>query len=85
MGHWQGFTAVYTDGGVCGISPMTRSDVSDRQLCFTWCRLPRQWRPSLTWGFAPYMDVDVGNHYLYGAPCQILRSSTGSSRLCNCE
>eukprot|EP00965_Chrysotila_dentata_P084852 2800763-Pleurochrysis_carterae.AAC.1 len=41
MGHGQAFTAVYAEGGICGISPATRSDVSDRQLCFTcWCRLP---------------------------------------------
>eukprot|EP00965_Chrysotila_dentata_P045794 1521946-Pleurochrysis_carterae.AAC.1 len=37
----QGFTAIYADGGICGIYPATRWDASDRQLCFTWCRLPR--------------------------------------------
>eukprot|EP00965_Chrysotila_dentata_P256359 6212517-Pleurochrysis_carterae.AAC.17 len=41
MGQWQGFTAVYADGGMYGISLSTRSDVSDWQLCLTWCRLPR--------------------------------------------
>eukprot|EP00965_Chrysotila_dentata_P257434 6212887-Pleurochrysis_carterae.AAC.4 len=38
----RGFTAIYADGGMCGISPATRdSDPSNRQLCFTWCRLPQ--------------------------------------------
>eukprot|EP00965_Chrysotila_dentata_P180268 5952023-Pleurochrysis_carterae.AAC.3 len=41
MGHGQAFTAVCAEGGICGISPATGSDASDRQLCFTWCRLPR--------------------------------------------
>eukprot|EP00965_Chrysotila_dentata_P047860 1587562-Pleurochrysis_carterae.AAC.1 len=78
MGHWQGFTAVYADGGIYGISPTTRLDVSDRQLCFSW-------RPCLIWGSALYLDVEVGDHDLYGAPRYIISSSTGSSRLCNCE
>eukprot|EP00965_Chrysotila_dentata_P170475 5627756-Pleurochrysis_carterae.AAC.1 len=34
MGHGQAFTAVYPEGGMCGISPATRSDASDRQLCY---------------------------------------------------
>eukprot|EP00965_Chrysotila_dentata_P144788 4782266-Pleurochrysis_carterae.AAC.1 len=37
----QGFTAIYADGGICGIYPATRSVTSDQQLCFTWYRLPR--------------------------------------------
>eukprot|EP00965_Chrysotila_dentata_P259848 6213703-Pleurochrysis_carterae.AAC.3 len=36
------FSAVYAEGGTCGISPATRSDTSDRQLCFTWCGLPQK-------------------------------------------
>eukprot|EP00965_Chrysotila_dentata_P058826 1951871-Pleurochrysis_carterae.AAC.1 len=32
IGHGQAFTAVYVEGGICGISPATRSDASDRQL-----------------------------------------------------
>eukprot|EP00965_Chrysotila_dentata_P030244 1006306-Pleurochrysis_carterae.AAC.1 len=35
MGHRQGFTAIYADGGICGISPTARPDLSDQQLCFT--------------------------------------------------
>eukprot|EP00965_Chrysotila_dentata_P151451 5005234-Pleurochrysis_carterae.AAC.1 len=70
MGHWQGFTAVYADGGIYGISPTTRSDVSDQQLYFTCCWLPRQWRP-LMWGSAPYLYEEVGNRDLYGAPRHI--------------
>eukprot|EP00965_Chrysotila_dentata_P123087 4068555-Pleurochrysis_carterae.AAC.1 len=50
----EGVRAIYADGGICGMCPTTRSDVSDRQLCYTWCRLPRYWRPCFTWGSAPY-------------------------------
>eukprot|EP00965_Chrysotila_dentata_P165935 5478493-Pleurochrysis_carterae.AAC.2 len=68
MGHWQTFKAICADGGICGISPATRSDTSDRQLlCFTWCRLPRS-------------DVKPLIHMGLRA---ILGCSTGSSRLCN--
>eukprot|EP00965_Chrysotila_dentata_P113261 3742411-Pleurochrysis_carterae.AAC.1 len=43
MGHGKAFSEVCADGvGIYGISPATRSDTSDRQLCFTWCRLPRK-------------------------------------------
>eukprot|EP00965_Chrysotila_dentata_P017572 583772-Pleurochrysis_carterae.AAC.2 len=62
MGHGQAFTAVYADGGIYGIFFTTRSDVSDRQLCCTWCRLPRSWRPCFKWGSAPYLDVEVVDH-----------------------
>eukprot|EP00965_Chrysotila_dentata_P245648 6206687-Pleurochrysis_carterae.AAC.2 len=68
MGHWQGFAAIYADGGICGISPATRSDVSDWQLCFAWCRLPRSWRPCFIWVSAPYLNMEVGDNKLYGAP-----------------
>eukprot|EP00965_Chrysotila_dentata_P025550 849688-Pleurochrysis_carterae.AAC.1 len=34
MGHGQVFTAVYAEGGIRRISPATRSDASDGQLCF---------------------------------------------------
>eukprot|EP00965_Chrysotila_dentata_P075173 2483326-Pleurochrysis_carterae.AAC.2 len=36
-----GFTAKYANGGTYGMYPATRSDAYDRQLSFTWCRLPR--------------------------------------------
>eukprot|EP00965_Chrysotila_dentata_P101274 3343839-Pleurochrysis_carterae.AAC.6 len=38
---FNAFTAIYAGKGICGISPATRLDTSDQQLCFTWCRLPR--------------------------------------------
>eukprot|EP00965_Chrysotila_dentata_P155914 5152373-Pleurochrysis_carterae.AAC.1 len=28
LGHGQAFTAVYAEGGICGISPATRSDAA---------------------------------------------------------
>eukprot|EP00965_Chrysotila_dentata_P124010 4099030-Pleurochrysis_carterae.AAC.2 len=65
MGHGQALTAVYADEGIYGLSPTTRSDVSDRQLYFTWCRLPRYGRPYLIRGSASYLDVEVGYHDLY--------------------
>eukprot|EP00965_Chrysotila_dentata_P185291 6116474-Pleurochrysis_carterae.AAC.1 len=34
LGHGQAFTAVYAEGGICGISPTTQSDAFDRQLRF---------------------------------------------------
>eukprot|EP00965_Chrysotila_dentata_P185504 6124161-Pleurochrysis_carterae.AAC.1 len=37
----KGFAAIYADGGICEISPATRSVTSDQQLCFTWYRMPR--------------------------------------------
>eukprot|EP00965_Chrysotila_dentata_P125263 4141313-Pleurochrysis_carterae.AAC.1 len=49
------FTTIYADGGICEISLATRSDASDRQLCFTWragCH-------------------ECENHDLYGAPRHI--------------
>eukprot|EP00965_Chrysotila_dentata_P083571 2757350-Pleurochrysis_carterae.AAC.1 len=36
-GSLAGLTAIYADVGICGTSPATRSDASDRQQCFTWC------------------------------------------------
>eukprot|EP00965_Chrysotila_dentata_P176645 5833374-Pleurochrysis_carterae.AAC.1 len=39
MGHGQLFTVVYTETGISRISPATRLDASDWQLCFTWYRL----------------------------------------------
>eukprot|EP00965_Chrysotila_dentata_P063208 2094387-Pleurochrysis_carterae.AAC.1 len=41
VGHRQFCTAIYADGGIFGMSLTTRSDASDRQLCFKWYRLPR--------------------------------------------
>eukprot|EP00965_Chrysotila_dentata_P052407 1738494-Pleurochrysis_carterae.AAC.1 len=38
MDHWQSFAAIYAGGGICGMSPATRSNASNRQLCFRWCR-----------------------------------------------
>eukprot|EP00965_Chrysotila_dentata_P216641 6189494-Pleurochrysis_carterae.AAC.1 len=91
IGHGQAFTgtAVYAEGGIRRISPATRSDVSDRQLCFTWCQLTREWRPFLIWGSAPYLDVKDGDHDLYGASRHVLEAemevvvSATASRACS--
>eukprot|EP00965_Chrysotila_dentata_P018048 599576-Pleurochrysis_carterae.AAC.1 len=32
VSHWQGFAAIYADGGICRICPATRSDASDRLI-----------------------------------------------------
>eukprot|EP00965_Chrysotila_dentata_P186447 6156400-Pleurochrysis_carterae.AAC.1 len=50
VGPCQVFKAVYSDEGIYGISPATRSDASDRQLCFTWCRLPRMLKTMMYMG-----------------------------------
>eukprot|EP00965_Chrysotila_dentata_P223631 6193688-Pleurochrysis_carterae.AAC.2 len=46
----KALTAVYAEGGICGISPVTRSGASDRRLCFTWCRLPRMMKTIIYMG-----------------------------------
>eukprot|EP00965_Chrysotila_dentata_P114261 3776606-Pleurochrysis_carterae.AAC.4 len=41
MGHGEALSAVCADGGIWDV-PRDRSDTPDRQLCFTWCRLPQK-------------------------------------------
>eukprot|EP00965_Chrysotila_dentata_P137112 4535083-Pleurochrysis_carterae.AAC.2 len=35
-------TAIYADAGILGYLRRPNQDASDRQQCFTWCRLPRK-------------------------------------------
>eukprot|EP00965_Chrysotila_dentata_P011148 362242-Pleurochrysis_carterae.AAC.1 len=90
MGHWQGFTAIYADEGICGISPATRSNVSDRQLYVysRWASCHDN-RPMFYMGLRSNLDVEVGDHGLHGT-CNmglhaISEVGTKRSRLCNCE